>query len=345
MWTQGFANPAECGYVIAQAIPRKETVMPEHKAQPQRLERLPVPEDRPGAPREKEKPVSTPRPWYRRPLTLLLVIAVALTGIVFGVRYYLHARAYESTDDAFIQAHVVPVSPKVASYVLHVHIDDNQHVQRGDLLVELDPRDFEARLAEARANLAAGQVEVTRAQLEAKRIRALIPEQAASRQDLDNANARERTAVAQVAQLEAAVRQEELDLSYTKIYAPETGRITRKHVEPGAYVQVGQTLFSLVPDEVWVVANFKETQLAHMRPGQPALIHVDAYPDRVFQGHVDSIQAGSGAAFSLLPPENATGNYVKVVQRVPVKIVLDEPPDRDHVLGPGMSVVPEVNVR
>jgi membrane fusion protein, multidrug efflux system len=108
---------------------------------------------------------------------------------------------------------------------------------------------------------------------------------------------------------------------------------------------VGETLFSIVPDQVWVVANFKETQLRLMRPGQPATIRVDAYPDVVFRGHVDSIQAGTGAAFSLLPPENATGNYVKVVQRVPVKIVLDGPPDPAHVLGPGMSVIPKVTVR
>ncbi len=154
-----------------------------------------------------------------------------------------------------------------------------------------------------------------------------------------------RQATAQIGQLEAAVRQAELDISYTKISAPESGRITRKSVEPGAYVQVGQTLFSVVPDRAWVVANFKENQLRHMRPGQPARIRVDAYPDRVFNGHVDSIQAGSGARFSLLPPENATGNYVKVVQRVPVKILFDDPPEPDRPLGPGMSVVPEVTVR
>ena len=123
------------------------------------------------------------------------------------------------------------------------------------------------------------------------------------------------------------------------------GRITRKSVEPGAYVQVGQTLFSIVPDQVWVVANFKETQLRHMRAGQPVTVSVDAYPDKKFKGHVDSIQSGTGARFTLLPPENATGNYVKVVQRVPVKIVIDEQADPAYVLGPGMSVVPEVKVR
>lgn len=141
------------------------------------------------------------------------------------------------------------------------------------------------------------------------------------------------------------MRQAELELSYTKIAAPESGKITRKSVEPGNYVQVGQTVFSIVPDQVWVIANFKETQLRYMRPGQPAMIYIDAYPNQVFKGHVDSIQSGSGAAFSLLPPENATGNYVKVVQRVPVKIVIDDPPDPNYVLGPGMSAVPEVKVR
>jgi membrane fusion protein (multidrug efflux system) len=273
------------------------------------------------------------------------VAIAALAALIFGVRYYLHARSYESTDDAFIQADVVPISPKVPSYVARVLVDHNQHVARGDLLVELDARDYEAALDEARANLQAGHAELARAQAEARRLRALIPEQAASRQDADNAIAREKTAEAQVAQLEAVVRERELQLSYTKIFSPETGHVTRKRVEPGAYVQVGQTLFSIVPDEVWVIANFKETQLTDMRPGQPVLIHVDAYPDKVFHGHVDSIQAGSGAAFSLLPPENATGNYVKVVQRVPVKIVIDEPADGEHVLGPGMSVVPDVQIR
>jgi membrane fusion protein (multidrug efflux system) len=357
---------------------------------------------------------------------------------------------HESTDDAFIQAHVVAVAPKVANYVSRVYIDDNSHVKRGDLLVELDPRDFETRVAQARANLAAAvaehqaattnvrvvattssagvsqaeagvqttqrqadaarsrleqahaqaqaaEAEATRAAADVVRYEDLLQSGAVSRQERDNAVAANRTAAAnldaagkaeqaaadgfrqtqaqvaqaqaqlasakaapdqialsraqaaqaaaRISQLEAALRQAELDLSYTKIYASETGRVTRKSVEPGNYVQVNQILFSIVPDQVWVVANFKETQLRDMRPGQPVTIRVDAYPDRRFRGHVDSIQAGSGAAFSLLPPENATGNYVKVVQRVPVKILIDEPPDPAHVLGPGMSVVPDVRVR
>jgi membrane fusion protein (multidrug efflux system) len=334
--------------------------------------------------------------------------------------------------------------------VSQVHIDDNWHVKEGELLVELDPRDFDARLAQTQANLAAAvaqhlgatinvqvvgttsgagvdqahagvqtagrQIEGARSQLaqararvqaaeaeaaraaaDARRYEQLLQYGGVSRQERDNAVAADRTAAAnleaarkaeqgardvlrqvesqrdeakarlasaqaapkqvaysraqadqaaaQIAQYAAAVRQAELDLSYTKIYAPQSGRITRKSVEPGAYVQVGQTLFSIVPDQVWVVANFKETQLRYMQPGQPATVRVDAYPDKLFKGHVDSIQAGAGARFSLLPPENATGNYVKVVQRVPVKIVIDEPPDPKHVLGPGMSAVPEVKVR
>jgi len=395
-------------------------------------------------------PGPAPRRRGRNRVVLAFVIVVGLALLTFGTRYVLYARAHESTDDAFIDGHIVGVSPKVASNVAHVYVDDNTHVKAGDLLVELDPRDSEARLAQARANLAAAvqqhraaswnvrvvertagagveqaeaavltgerqvdgarsrleqaraqvvaaEAEATRAAADVQRYESLLKYGAVSRQERDNAVAtndkaaadldaarRARQAVedslrqqqaqlaqerarlasaqaapdqmaqsraqadqlaAQIGQYEAAVHQAELDLSYTRLYAPESGRVTRKSVEPGAYVQVGQTLFSIVPDRVWVVANFKETQLRHMRPGQPATVRVDAYPDRIFHGHVDSIQAGSGARFSLLPPENATGNYVKVVQRVPVKIVIDETADPQRVLGPGMSVVPDVRVR
>jgi membrane fusion protein, multidrug efflux system len=390
------------------------------------------------------------RPWFRRPLPMLAILVLVMAVLTVGIRYLRYAVTHESTDDAFVQAHVVAIGPKVANYVSRVLIDDNEHVSKGDLLVELDPRDFEARLAQARANLAAAvaqhrgaaintrvvettsgagvaqaeaslqaaerqvasarsqeaaarakvaaaEAEATRAAADVERYQRLARHGDVSQQARDNAvaanqsgaanldaarkaeqaaadtlrqmesqvgeararlasakaapeqvaysRAQTEQAAAQIAQMEAAQRQAELDLSYTKIYAPETGRITRKSVEPGAYVQVGQTLFSIVPDQIWVVANFKETQLRYMRPGQPATVRVDAYPDKPFKGHVDSIQAGSGAAFSLLPPENATGNYVKVVQRVPVKIVIDEAPDPTRAIGPGMSVVPEVEVR
>jgi len=403
-----------------------------------------------AATRSDAPPAAPPRRRHRRVVLLAVGIVAALALLTYGVRYVLYARAHESTDNAFIDGHIVAVSPKVSSYVARVYVDDNSHVNAGDLLVELDPRDFKARLEQARANLraavqqhraalmntrvvhrtagasvqqaeaavltaerqvdgarsrleqaraqvAAAQAEATRAAADVQRYENGLKYGAVSRQERDNAVAttdkaaadldaarraeqaaadmlRQREAelaqdrarlasaqaapdqitqaeaqadqlAAEIVQSEASVHQAELDLSYTKLYAPETGRVTRKSVEPGAYVQVGQTLFSIVPDRVWVVANFKETQLRHMRPGQPATVRVDAYPDRIFHGHVDSIQAGSGARFSLLPPENATGNYVKVVQRVPVKIVIDEPPDPQHVIGPGMSVVPEVRVR
>jgi membrane fusion protein (multidrug efflux system) len=144
---------------------------------------------------------------------------------------------------------------------------------------------------------------------------------------------------------EAALEQAELNLSYTKITAPEDGRTTNKTVEVGTYVQPGQTLFSLVPRDVWVTANFKETQITEMRVGQAVSRGVDAYPDVDFSGKVDSFQRGTGAAFSLLPPENATGNYVKVVQRVPVKSVFDPLPEDRYLIAPGMSVVPRVKVK
>jgi membrane fusion protein (multidrug efflux system) len=413
------------------------------------LEKIPIPTNGTGKSPAHVAPPAPGRRWYRRPLPLVLLLLGAL-ALATGAWWYRGSLHYESTDDAFIQADVVAIGPKVASTVAAVRVVDNQSVRAGQLLVELDPRDFEAKLAQARANLeaaeaqqraatinvrvigttadagvqqaeagvqtaarqvdgarsrleqarahvAAAEAEATRAAADAQRYEALLQDGGVSRQQRDNAVAASRTAAAdleaarqaqqaasdglrqataqlgeaqarlasakaapqqvaysraqaeqaagQVAQLQAAVRQAELELSYTKLYAPVAGRITRKSVEPGGYVQVGQALLSIVPQHVWVIANFKETQLARMRPGQPVQITVDAYPDRTFTGHVDSIQAGSGAAFSLLPPENATGNYVKVVQRVPVKILLDDPPDPAHVLGPGMSVVPRVRVQ
>jgi membrane fusion protein (multidrug efflux system) len=163
---------------------------------------------------------------------------------------------------------------------------------------------------------------------------------------VDSDRAQFDTANAQVGQAEASLHQAELNLSYTKVAAPRDGRITHRTVELGAYVQVGQALLAIVPDYVWVVANFKETQVENMRPGQPVTIRVDAYPKHEFKGKVDSLQAGSGASFSLLPPENAVGNYVKVVQRVPVKILFDEPINQTNEdIAPGMSVEPKVRVK
>ena len=417
---------------------------------------------------------------------------IVVAGCVIGIHFYLHARSHESTDDAYITGHIIPISPRVAAHVARVHVNDNEWVKAGDLLVELAPEDFQARLEGAQAALAAAQasfqssridvelttvtatsandeagsnVETARALLETaqalaaasasqrdqaraqkesaaaaldqaetevaaakaqqqrdaldlSRNRELAGPGAVSQQELDHALASEqmssaslasaekkvqtqramvrqaeaglkaaeqnmrqadaqvaahkaqlgesqarlkaaRTAPQQVAksQSQAKVTQAEIDkaraeaaqarlnLSYTRICAPTDGYVTAKAVEPGSYVQVGQSLLAIVPHDLWILANFKETQLTRMRPGQPVTITVDAYPGVAFPGHVDSVQHGTGAAFSLLPPENATGNFVKVVQRVPVKIAFDPSGQAQrYLLAPGMSVVPEVNI-
>jgi membrane fusion protein (multidrug efflux system) len=285
--------------------------------------------------------------------------------------------------------------------VAKVCVTDNQQVAEGDLLAELDPPDFETRLAAAeaalqaaqatsqaratavvaatadweqsKADLLAAEARQQRADTRLKRIESLVPEHAASQDSLEEATAaahvmhaevtamREKVSAKQsavgqaksaataaessVRQAQAEVKQAALNHSYTKIYAPISGLVTRKSVEIGAFVQVGQPLLALVDPEVWVVANFKETQLAKMRPGQPVVVTVDTNTELKLAAHVDSIQRGSGARFSLLPPENATGNYVKVVQRVPVKIVFDDLEQvEQYALGPGMSVVPTVKI-
>lgn len=338
------------------------------------------------------------RPPYKNPRVISFFL-ILLIGAIFGLRYFLHARLVESTDDAFIEGHVVQVSSKIAGQVLEVRVRDNQEVPPGELLAAVDPRDFEVRLAQARAGEAAArgklkqaqtQLPVARANLGQAEAEVQVAETVAalretdlkrldqlgelvSHQQLDqarstaqtsraqlgaarkraaaaeaqvvNAESQVQTAQAEVEQAAVAIQQAELELSYTKIFSSEEGRVTRKSVEPGNYVQPGQALMAIVPSRVWVVANFKETQLTDMRAGQPVQVRVDAYPGKVFKGHVDSIQAGSGARFSLLPPENATGNFVKVVQRFPVKIVLDGPIDPGTFLAPGMSVHPEVRVR
>ena len=332
----------------------------------------------------------------RNTLAVVLLIAIAV-GI--SAYYMKFVAPYETTDDAFIDAHVTAVAPQVAGRVVSLLVQDNQTVKKGDVLLEIDPRDYQVKVDQANASLAAAKsrlaqanaqyavdqakteqelANVTAAEAEATRAEAdykrdvSIGTSGVSQSQTDLALAQARSSAAQVlvaqnkalaakaqvglsdasiltakadvAQSEAALRKAELDLSYAHVTAPEDGYVTHRSVEPGAYVQTGQALLALVPREVWVVANFKETQLKSMRPGQTVEVKVDAYPGVTFKGHVDSIQAGTGAAFSLLPPENASGNYVKVVQRVPVKIVLDNA-DEGHLLGPGMSVEPAVRVK
>jgi membrane fusion protein (multidrug efflux system) len=281
---------------------------------------------------------------FRRPGVIIGITAVAIVGIIYAATVVFHSLTHQSTDDAFVDTHVVSVAPKVAGRVSAVHVRDNQLVKKNEVLLELDPRDFQVGLEQAKANLAKDKATERTADANEKRATSLFSNKVISAQERDANVAAAESSRGNVQADEAAVKQAELNLAYTKIKAPIDSFVTNKKVAIGDYLQVGQTLMALVPPRVWVTANFKETQLRNMRPGQPAMISVDAYPGLKLQGHVDSIQAGSGAAFSLLPPENATGNYVKVVQRVPVKIVFDQKPDAQHVLGPGMSVVPSVQV-
>jgi membrane fusion protein (multidrug efflux system) len=349
----------------------------------------------------RPSPGAERRPRSRRPMILVLAAILLLAVIIGGVIWWLDARHYESTDDAFIDAHMGRVASQVPGRVLRVLVTDNQPVAPGQVVLEIDPADLQARLdqalateaqaaaslvqakaqlavsqantEEAQAQVAVAEANATNAATQLKRDQGLASQQVISRQQLDNDTASARSTAANLAatqkrlassqaqqavaaaQIEAAaanlkatsaqVEQARLNRSYTEVAAAETGRVAHLNVALGDYVQAGQNLMALVPSRIWITANFKETQLDLMRQGQPVEIHVDAYPEKTFHGHVDSIQSGSGAAFSLLPPENATGNYVKVVQRVPVKIVFDDPPDPDRPLGPGMSVEPRVKVR
>lgn len=273
----------------------------------------------------------------------ILIVIVALLAVGAGL-YWLLNRNIQSTDDAQIEAHVIPMSVKVPGYVTKLNIRDNGVVEAGAELLEIDPRDYAIRRDQAAASLMAAQSNADNAAINLKRMQSM-GNLARSRKDLDDATEAANTANAQVAVAKAQLAQAEKDLNDTRLIAPEGGIVTDRGVEQGAYVTPGQQLFVLIPSARWVIANFKETQIRHMKEGQPVDIRIDAYPDVALRGHVDSIQRGSGVRFSLFPPENATGNYIKIVQRVPVKIVFEEgsiPPEL--VIGPGMSVVPRVDV-
>jgi membrane fusion protein, multidrug efflux system len=335
----------------------------------------------------------------RHPYLFALVAVVLALLAAGGVLWWLHARNFESTDDAFIDARNVSISAQVAGTIVKVPVTDNQLVRTGGLLVEIDPRDYQAGVDEAQAQVEqakaaivnldsqveAQQARIDQAQKQVEQAQAVLTfaqqenvrsqdlvkrgagtQQAAqqtasslvqgeasvasaqanltaAQKQIPVLEAQRRSAEAQLKQMEAALQHAKDNLQRASLTAPEPGRATKISAAVGALAQPGQVLMIFVPESKWVTANFKETQLTRMRPGQPVDIAIDAYPGRVFEGHVDSVQAGSGAAFSLKPPENATGNFVKVVQRVPVKIVFDTSPD--VYVGPGMSVVPTVKVR
>jgi membrane fusion protein (multidrug efflux system) len=276
----------------------------------------------------------------------LIVGAIVAVGLVAGWFYASYSRTHISTDDAFIEGNIYTIAFRVAGTVKAVHVSDNQKVKKGDLLVELDPADYRSRRDAARANLALQRANLRFAQQELKRAKTLLAEEAGTADRYDKAASSEEMARAEVKLAEEHLEQAELNLGYTTVVAPADGDVTKKNVQVGNQVQANQPLMALVSlDDLWVIANYKETEMGGMHPGQEVRITVDTFPGRTFRGTVDSIMAGTGVSFSLFPAENATGNYVKVVQRIPVKIRLDRSSDPGQVLRVGMSVVPTVITR
>ncbi|XBS71018.1 HlyD family secretion protein [Acerihabitans sp. KWT182] len=338
----------------------------------------------------------------KRPLIILAAVVVIL--VLAALYFYLSTRNQETTDDAYTESDAVTVAPKIAGYVINLAVRDNQRVHKGDLLIQIDPRDYiaqrdqalaqlgmaqaqlhqaevqlslsrvqyPAQLAQAQAQQASAEANLQNAEAEYRRQRGVDP-RATSQQNIDSANAQLRAASANVANARAQVqvaaqvalqirqaettveaRQQQveqakaqletadLNLSYADVRAPFDGFVTRRNVQPGMLVQAGSALMSVVSPNVWVTANFKESQLERMRPGNRVDLEVDAYPKLKLHGHVDSVQQGSGSRFSAFPAENATGNFVKIVQRVPVKIVIDGGLDPDMPLPLGLSVQPTV---
>ena len=403
---------------------------------------------------EKPEQNTTPddkpeKPKSRRRFIVIGVIALLVVGALL---FWWHSTYYEDTDDAQVNGHLIQISSRIAGQVIKVNVDENEAVKKGDVLVEIDPKDFQVAVQQAEANLqsaeaayeaarvnvpvinintstalssagadvhgSSAQIAQSQQQLDAakarvaqavanaiksqsdlERYKPLVEKDVISKQQFDTAvaaadannaavleakanvvaaedairvardrlaqsqaqlqyaqtapkqvaiqKARADQAAAQVAQAQAQLEQARLNLSYTKIIAPENGIVTRKSVEINQNVSVGQNMMTLVSlDDIWITANFKETQLEHMRAGQPVVIEVDAYGGRKYDGKVTQIGGATGSVLSLFPPENATGNYVKVVQRVPVRIDLSKPEQNaDHLLRPGLSVEPKVTVK
>ena len=307
----------------------------------------------------------------------------AILGIIIlgGIGYFIHdALMFQSTDDAYVETTTVQVSPKIAGHITKVYVKDNQAIKAGMVVAEIDDTDYRVKLEKAeanyqkvllnkknaQANFKAMQTNISVAKKDLDRYTALYESGAVSKQTLDAAQAKYDSAQANLTQAEEALLspndnkvadadlravkaeldQAKLNMQYTKVIAPQDGTVSSRRVETGMYVQPGSPLFVIVPNNVWVVANFKENQLRHMRAGQPVDIKIDTYPDHVFKGEVESIQRSSGAKSSLFPPENAVGSFVKIVQRIPVKIIFTEKYDtNEYNVVPGMSVIPKVRVK
>jgi membrane fusion protein, multidrug efflux system len=296
-------------------------------------------------PDQDDDRATEPRPGLlrRHPRAAALGLVSAVVAAVAGYLYWDNAARFESTDDSFIAARQFALQPKVSGYITAVPVTDNQHVASGDVIARIDDRDYRVALEQAQAQQAHDQALLEQAQKNLGRYQYLAKTNSIAQQQVDDQGFLVDQDKSNVALDQAKVDAAKLDLSHTVVTAAQAGRVVSLSAAVGQFVQPGTTLAMFVPDEIWVSANFKETQLDAMRRGQPATIDIDAYPDRSIRGHVASVQPGSGTAFSLLPPENATGNWVKIVQRVPVKIILDDTPT-DVALGPGMSVEATVRV-
>jgi membrane fusion protein (multidrug efflux system) len=341
----------------------------------------------------------------KKPLIILAIVVVLI--IIAGLIWWFATRNQVSTDDAYTDGDAVTIAPKVSGYVVVMNLGDNKFVHKNDLLIGIDPRDYQAQLDQANAQLGLAKAQLNAAQVQLAIARVHYPAQltqakaqqqsaqasltqsraaykrqhsvdvrATSQQNIDTANAQQQSALANVAQARAQVRTASLvpqqisqaqatvderreqvhqaeaqveaaalNLSYTELRAPADGWVTKRNVQYGTFLQAGTSIFSLVTTTVWITANFKESQLERMRPGDAVDLAVDAYPDLKLHGHVDSIQLGSGSRFSAFPAENATGNFVKIVQRVPVKILIDNGLQPDVPLPLGLSVVPRVMLK
>jgi membrane fusion protein (multidrug efflux system) len=360
---------------------------------------------------KKEKPNQR----RKKAVTFILFSIIIVIGAVTLYFYLQYKKTHISTDDAFVDGRVHVIASKVPGTVKIIHIKDNQFVRKGDVILEIDPTDYEVRIKEtragleteraklseirdrvdtvkkqlseiiasleaSRANLELQEAHLRQAEIDFKRTEILLKKEVIPKDQYDRAKTAYEIAVAQVKaakdrvkqfeasletqralikqtessllpqhaqiqQKDAILKGAELNKSYTKIYAPSDGYIAKRSVEIGNQIQPGQSLMAVVPlDDIWITANYKETQLERVKLGQKVKIKVDTYPGKVFYGKVDSVMAGTGAVFSLFPPENATGSYVKIVQRIPVKIVLDQGTDPAHILRVGMSVVPTILV-
>ena len=320
------------------------------------------------------------KPNKNKKLKEIIIILLVIIGIITGSIYYINSMKYQTTDDAYVESDLIQIAPRVSGQIKEIYIKDNQKIKEGDIIAKIDDADYKIKLDQAqamyekalfsqkvaKAKLDAINTEIKLAKKDLDRYTNLYKAGAVSQQTLDNAkikydntkakllsaeesilsNTDNKVADAELRALKAQRDQAALNLEYTNIIAPNSGTVTNKNVEKGKFVQTGQPIFMLVTDNIWIEANFKENQVGLMKIGQDVEIKVDAYPKKKFKGKIESIQMASGAKASLFPPENAVGSFVKIVQRIPVKIVFSEELNKDEYnIIAGMSVEPKVRVK